>query len=391
MNRPRCRRAATGAATALALILLSAVDSPAGRQSASLSAQAQHPVFGSGVDLVVVHATVTDQNGYFVAGLQAHDFELEEDGRPQPVSAFSSERVPVSIGLALDLSNSMKGDKLRSAKGALSRLLDALPDPEDEIFLYGFGDTPSLLQTWTSDRALLRKAIVRATAGGLTALYDATASAVSLAATGRHVKKALVLVSDGTDTASHTDVRDLRRQIRESDLLVYAIGIDAAVGAKPEAPGTAFEELRRRSPDRPPTDAALGGVSADQRRGQPPVFPPRPPGPAGPAKPPLGPGVTGPPPPRAPIPYGTAPVQGGDADAAALRDLTRDSGGRTVIIRSANDLPPATAGIADELGRQYFLGYQGAAARDGRWHTIEVAVSRPGVRVRARTGYFAGK
>jgi D-serine dehydratase len=84
-------------------------------------------------------------------------------------------------------------------------------------------------------------------------------------------------------------------------------------------------------------------------------------------------------------------IEGGDVDVPALRELTSDSGGRTEIIRSAADLSPATSGIADELSRQYFLGYQGAAARDGRWHTIEVTVRQADVRVRARTGYFAGE
>jgi Ca-activated chloride channel family protein len=76
-------------------------------------------------------------------------------------------------------------------------------------------------------------------------------------------------------------------------------------------------------------------------------------------------------------------------DALALRELTDDSGGRTEIIRSATGLSPAALGIADELSRQYFLGYQGVAARDGKWHAIEVVVRRPNLRVRARTGYFA--
>ena len=76
-------------------------------------------------------------------------------------------------------------------------------------------------------------------------------------------------------------------------------------------------------------------------------------------------------------------------DALALRALTDDSGGRTAIIRSATDLSPATAAIADELSRQYFLGYQGAAPHDGRWHAIEVVVHQPDLRVRARAGYFA--
>jgi Ca-activated chloride channel family protein len=79
----------------------------------------------------------------------------------------------------------------------------------------------------------------------------------------------------------------------------------------------------------------------------------------------------------------------GEVDAAALRELTDASGGRTEIIRTADDLSPAAAGIADELSRQYSLGYQGATAHDGLWHAIEVVVRRPGMRVRARTGYFA--
>jgi VWFA-related protein len=122
------------AVTATTLLLCVVAPPLAGRQSVPEGGQ-RRPVFGSGVDLVVVHATVTDRQGYFVGGLVQHDFELREDGRPQPITAFSSERVPVSIGIALDLSNSMRGEKLRAAKAALSRLLDELQDPDDEVFL----------------------------------------------------------------------------------------------------------------------------------------------------------------------------------------------------------------------------------------------------------------
>jgi len=76
-------------------------------------------------------------------------------------------------------------------------------------------------------------------------------------------------------------------------------------------------------------------------------------------------------------------------NVAALRDMTDDSGGRTEIIRSARDLDPATAGIADELSKQYFLGYPSAEKKDGRWHTIRVEAKTRGYRVRARRGYFA--
>ncbi len=74
---------------------------------------------------------------------------------------------------------------------------------------------------------------------------------------------------------------------------------------------------------------------------------------------------------------------------AALRDMTDDSGGRTEIIRDARDLNPATAGIADELSKQYYLGYQSTLKRDGRWHSIRVEVTNRSYRVRARRGYIA--
>jgi VWFA-related protein len=74
---------------------------------------------------------------------------------------------------------------------------------------------------------------------------------------------------------------------------------------------------------------------------------------------------------------------------SALRDMTDDSGGRTEIIRSPRDLDPATAGIADELSKQYYLGYQSPGKKDGRWHSIRVETKVRGYRVRARRGYFA--
>ena len=76
-------------------------------------------------------------------------------------------------------------------------------------------------------------------------------------------------------------------------------------------------------------------------------------------------------------------------NVSALRDMTDDSGGRTEIIRSPRDLDPATAGIADELSKQYYLGYPSPGTKDGRWHSIRVEVKNRSYRVRARRGYFA--
>jgi VWFA-related protein len=84
-------------------------------------------------------------------------------------------------------------------------------------------------------------------------------------------------------------------------------------------------------------------------------------------------------------------VMGGDqrVNVGALRELTDDTGGRTEIIRHARDLDPATASVADELSKQYYLGYPAAGAKDGRWHNIKVEVKDAALRVRARRGYIA--
>jgi VWFA-related protein len=289
--------------------------------------------FKSGVELVNVTATVTDANGRFVPNLKQDDFLVYEDNEAQPVTHFSAERVPVSLGIALDTSGSMAGDKIKEAQTALNNFLYELQDPGDEFFLYRFSNGPLLLQSWTSDRALLARALGRATPNGGTAMYDAVAQAIPLAQQGQNRKKALVVISDGNDTTSRTDIRDLKQQIRQSEVLVYAVGID----------GEGEPIARRPTPQPPriPIPIPLPFPGAPRGRGGrfPQLFPP-----AG----------------------GTGGGNGGGwprgrssdrVNVAALRDMTDDSGGRTEIVRGLRDLDPATAGIADELSKQYYLGY----------------------------------
>jgi Ca-activated chloride channel family protein len=328
--------------------------------------------FKSGVELINVTATVTDMSGRFVSGLRQEEFAVFEDDRPVAVTHFSAERVPVSLGIALDTSGSMAGTKIQEAQSALDRFLYDLLDREDEIFLYRFSNVPMLVQDWTKDRALLSRAIGRITPNGGTAMYDAVADAIPLAQKGQNRKKALLVISDGIDTSSSTTVRDVKAQIRESEVLVYAIGIDGE-----------------------------GDQTYSPPRQQPPQFPvPRPfPGgdPRRPVYPPIGGGI-GARPPRGPV---GGPGGGGSGGASrrgrnddrvnveALRDMTDDSGGRTEIIRDPRDLNPSTASIADELSKQYYLGYQSAGAKDGRWHSIRVEIKNHNYRVRARRGYVA--
>ena len=320
--------------------------------------------FRTGVELINVTATVTDQSGRFVSGLRQEDFRVFQDNEPQPITHFNSERVPVSLGIALDTSGSMSGEKMSAAREALNSFLGQLNDPDDEVFLYRFDSNPVLVEGWTRDRRRLGMELWRLQPRGGTALYDAVAESVPLAQSGQNRKKALVIISDGNDTSSRTDVPSLKRMIRETEVLVYAIGIDSQ------------------------TEYGYQPIGAQRQRPQPPRLPipwpfpmpggggRRPPAPAPPTFPPTSPRSN----------------RGADADrvnVAALREITDDSGGRTEIVRGPRDLDPATTGIADELSRQYYLGYAATGVKDGRWHTIRVELRNPSYQVRARRGFVA--
>ena len=292
-----------------------------------------------------------------MSGLHKEDFTVYEDDKPVEITHFSSERVPVSLGIVLDTSGSMAGSKIQEAQSALNRFLFDLLDKEDEIFLYRFSNYPVLLQGWTSNRQLLSRVLDRVTPNGGTAMYDAVAEAVPLAEEGQFRKKAIVVISDGNDTGSQTSIRELKQQIRESEVLVYAIGIDG----ESEAP-----TYRRTPPQQPPRLPIPLPFPVPGRGGR-----------------------------RFPLLLGGA--QGGwrinpsddRVNVAALRDMTDDSGGRTEVVRDARDLNPATASIADELSKQYYLGYQASGKKDGRWHSIRVEVKSGRYIVRARKGYVA--
>jgi Ca-activated chloride channel homolog len=313
--------------------------------------------FRSGVELVNVTATVSDTSGRFVPGLRADDFLVYEDNQPVEVTHFSAERVPVSLGIALDTSGSMAGEKIQEAQNALDRFIFELLDKQDEFFIYRFSNYPTLLQGWTTDRQLLTRAIGRISANGGTAMYDTVAEAIPLAQQGQNRKKALLVISDGNDTASSTGIMPVKQLIRESEVLVYAIGID----------GESSSTAQRTPPPRAPLPVPFPFPGGRRR-----------PGPSWPQQPPTGGGW-----PRRNQPNDER------VNIVALRDMTDDSGGRTEIIRDAHDLNPATVSIADELSKQYYLGYRSLGAKDGRWHSIRVEVRNRAYRVRARRGYIA--
>jgi Ca-activated chloride channel family protein len=355
----------------LALFAAAAVATVAAQTSsgAGTAPQGAGFQFKSGVELVNVTATVSDEDGHFVPGLTKDDFLVYEDGAPQEITNFSNERVPVSLGILLDTSGSMTPDKMGSARSAIDRFIYDLLDKNDELFFMQFASVPDLLQGWTFDRRAISRALGEVTAEGGTAMYDAIARALPIAGDGRNQKKAILVISDGNDNQSRTTVGDLRNRIRESEVMVYALGVDGS--------GSSSSNFTAPQPRRPRFPLPMPGGGGRFPGGRFPELLPQ-------ISFPPGGGSTG-------GGSGRTFSRGNDdhVNESALRSITDDTGGRTEVVRGFGDLDAATTHIADELSKQYYIGYNSAAKKDGRWHDIKVELKNRRLQVRARRGYVA--
>ena len=184
--------------------------------------------FTSGVNLVEVYATVTDRQGEPVTGLTADDFRVAEDGFSQRITAFAAGEFPLAVAIGLDRSFSMggTGNRLAVAKSAARTFIGALR-PEDQVMVVAIGSETDVAAPLSSDRAVLLGAIDRLDAWGTTALYDATRVALDAIQAGKG-RRALVLLSDGTDRYSDTRAADLVERARRSDVLIYPIALGSA-------------------------------------------------------------------------------------------------------------------------------------------------------------------
>jgi len=288
-------------------LLLGRLGSLPGAQS---PATPQH-VFHSAIDLTTVTVTVLDQEGHLVTGLPRDRFEVYEDGRRQEVTQFTNERVPVSMALLFDVSDSMFGRRIEEAREAIERFVVDRLDPGDEFSILAFNHQTKLLSGWTVDRTVPARVLQPLKPSGSTAIYDAVMAMLPLVGTRTRQRAALLVLSDGADTASDTTLRELRTALWRSDAFVYAVAIDA--------------------PDPQPINTRV--------------------------------------------------------NAAALRAITDQSGGRTEIVSSGSDVVTALSTIAEELNSQYLVGYVSPKSPDGEFHSIRVRISDSDYRVRARNGY----
>jgi VWFA-related protein len=190
------------------------------------SAVRDNKPFKSGVEIISITATVTDAEGHLVRDLPQEAFEVFEDGERQTITQFTNERVPVGLAMLLDASDSMYGPRIRDARQAVDRFLFDLLDPSDEFFVFSFNHRPRPLTAWGRDRDVVQRALGTIQPSGGTAVYDAVLAALPVMATRNRQRAAILVVSDGADTASDGTLREVRTALLRSDAFVYAIAID---------------------------------------------------------------------------------------------------------------------------------------------------------------------
>lgn len=282
--------------------------------------------FRSSVDLVPLSITARDKAGGFVHDLVAGEFEIYEDGERQQVAHFGHHETPISVVALLDKSSSMFDEKLMHAKDGVIAFARALKKG-DELLVVAFSESIDALGDFGLDARTIERAVKQVQVEAGTRLYDAVIEgAREIAAAGRKDKRAMVILSDGEDTASRARLEDAVDAIRTAGAPVYAIAIEYG------------------------KDAPWKTLSAD------PLW---------------------------------RPLQG-PLRVAPLHRLTDTTGGWTYEIQAARRCKDICLRVADELRNQYLLGYYPTNdEREGAWRAIEVRTSRAGVTLSTRSGYSA--
>ncbi len=301
---------------------------------ASQQPEQQQPVFRGGRDTVRVFATVTDRDGRIATMLKQEDFELRDDGKPQPITQFDNTPQPIRLIVMLDVSGSMEGNAplLRAAGSQLfGRLL------KDDVARVGsFGKEVTISPSFTNDPRELNAALPAMIAPDApTPLWRAIDQAMGAFGQEDDRRKVILVLSDGKDSgptsfrerpSSQADVID---RARREDVMIYAVGMRS----------------RSRNPPIPPGGLGPGGLQA---------------------------------------------MLVADLPDPGLARVAEETGGGYIEIRFGQDLGAAFTGVADELHTQYLLAFT-PPKRDGKLHEVSVRVTPGGLKTRAKKNYVAPK
>ncbi len=191
-----------------------------------LAPRASDVQFTSGVNVVEVYAAVVDRDGRPVTGLPREAFTVLEDGQPQTISTFTEGEFPLSVAIAVDRSFSMNGAELATAKAAAQAFLSALR-PEDQATVIAIGSSVETVAPLSADRRAQQQAIDALQPWGTTELHDAVIASIDAIQTAQG-RRALLLLSDGTDRYSTASTSDALERARHSDVMVYPFALGPA-------------------------------------------------------------------------------------------------------------------------------------------------------------------
>lgn len=190
----------------------------------ALGATLQAPLFHAETRLVVLNVSVRNAHGEIVTTLDRQAFTVYENGKRQPVSVFRRDDIPVSVGLLIDNSGSMRAARPRVEAAALAFANASHPD--DELFVVDFADKARVDVPFTSERAVLERSIARVDAIGGTAMRDAVdVGERYLRDCGKRDRRALLIITDGNDNASSITLDRIEREAQQRDIVIYAIGV----------------------------------------------------------------------------------------------------------------------------------------------------------------------
>jgi VWFA-related protein len=307
--------------------------------------------------LVTIPVSVMDRDGRYVPNLKKEDFRIWEDGVEQQVAFFSSVDKPFSVVLMIDTSGSTRF-RLEDIQDAAINFINQLRS-DDKVMVVSFNDDIRILADFTSDRAKLQRAIQRTNTGDGTRLYDAVDMVINQQLSRISGRKAIVLFTDGVDTTSRrATYQSTVTDSEELDALIYPVQFDTysdISNGVPSYPGRRQDDVLIQ---------ILGGILGGGRSGR------RGHGGGGPS----GPGTSR-----------------SDYDLANryLIDLAQNTGGRRFQADSTQNLSSAFANVAEELRRQYSIGYYPKRpAQAGQRRQIRVRANQPNLAVKARDSYI---
>lgn len=194
------------------------------KPSSSPSREKDDEVIKVNTEIVTLTATVLDKNGRPRTDLKRDDFAIYEDGALQKLDYFNTgDRIPMSLGIIFDTSGSME-DKIEGVQDAVEHFVKSIA-PGDEVFVVRFSDDADIVQDFTDDKTRILRTIQGLDPRGNTALYDAVLLGLQKIADGKHRKRALLLLTDGNDTASSVKFEDIVTLARKSEVIIYGLGI----------------------------------------------------------------------------------------------------------------------------------------------------------------------